>query len=151
MRPLSITCAAAIVVLAACGTKEEAADQSMTAETAMAAPTLASFAGTWSGSATVEGATDPVPVQISGTEDPSTWKMMLQNRPDIPLTVSIQGDSLITLSSRYESVLRKGVMVMVRTANVLRDGAMMGQLIATYDTPAGQELVMGTMTATKMP
>lgn len=150
MRAFPATCVAAMLVFAACAPKDDAAMQS---ESAVAAVdrTLADFAGTWSGVATVEGTSEPVPVEISGTEDPTSWKMTLRNRPDIPLTVSIERDSLITLSTRYESVLREGVMVMVRTANVLQNGALMGQLIATYDTPTGQELAMGTMTATKTP
>ena len=77
--------------------------------------------------------------------------MTLEGRPNIPLMVSMMGDSLIGQSAEYESILRAGVMVTVRTASVMQNGMLVGNLKATYKTPQGEQVVNGTMTATKQP
>lgn len=147
MRTSAWTFGAILVVLAACGPKADTAP----ADTVTIQHTLADFAGEWTGSAQLTGTEAPVPVTISGTADPMSWRMMLENRPQIPLEVSVEGDSLIALSTRFESVIRPGVMVMVRTAHVLENGTLVGNLISTYDTPAGQEVVKGTIRSIKVP
>jgi len=96
------------------------------------------------------GVADPVPSTMTGTAAGNDWTMSLEGRPNIPLTVSMAGDSLIGQSAEYESILRPGVMVTVRTASVLRDGALVGNMIATYRTAAGEEVVLGTMTGTRV-
>ncbi len=75
--------------------------------------------------------------------------MDLEGRDGIPMTVLIMGDSLIAETDEYESILREGVMVTVRTASVLQDGVLVGRLVATYQTPDGAEVVSGTMRATR--
>ena len=128
-----------LALLAACGpaAEEEAAQP--------AGPTLADFAGTWQNSATLDGVADPVPSTLTGSADGSNWTMTLEGREDIAVTASLEGDSLIVQTEEYESVLRAGVMVTVRTATVLQDGMLMGTLVATYNTPDGMEQVSGTM------
>ena len=42
-------------------------------------------------------------------------------------------------------------MVTVRTAGVMMGGMMNGNLVATYKTPSGEQVVNGTFTATKAP
>jgi hypothetical protein len=140
----------AVLVLclsAACSQKEEA----KAPPAPPPGPTLATFAGTWESKAMLEGTKDPVESTMSGTADASTWTMTLKGRPPVPLTVSISGDSLIGQTAEYESVLRKGVMVTVRTASVLKDGMLTGNLVATYKTPKGTEVVKGTITSTRAP
>jgi hypothetical protein len=135
-----------IVAVAACAPAdqpaEEAADQP-------SGPTLADFAGTWQSMATLEGVEDPVPTTMSGSADGSDWTMTLEGRPDIAVHVAVVGDSLIAETEEYESVLREGVMVQVRTASVLSDGMLMGHLVATYKTAEGDEIVMGTLEGTR--
>ena len=77
------------------------------------------------------------------------WTMTLEGRPEIVVTVTIVGDSLIMETAEYESVLRAGVMVTVRTASVLQDGKLVGNLVATYRTPEGDEIVTGTVESTR--
>jgi hypothetical protein len=121
------------------------------AEMAEPALTLADVAGTWQNSVSFPDVAEPVPSTMTGSAAGNDWTMSLEGRPDIPLTVSIVGDSLISQSAEYESVLRPGVMVTVRTASVLRDGALVGNVVATYRTPAGEEAVTGTLTGTRIP
>lgn len=146
MRIAAVLLAAAVVV--ACAPKEEAPADSVAA--APAGPTLMDFAGTWNNKVVLEGTPDTVP--STTTFDASgTATMSLEGRPNIPLTVSMSGDSLIAVSGEYESILRKGVMVTVRTASVLHNGMQMGNVEATYKTPEGTQVVKGTMTSTKAP
>lgn len=141
-----------LTLLMACGGAEEAPppDQPAAAP-APAAPSLADFAGTWQGATVFEGRPDTVKSTISGSPDGGTWTLSLEGRPAIPMTASVVGDSLIAESVEYESILRPGVMVTVRTASALQDGRMVGTVRATYKTPQGEEVSNGTMTATRAP
>lgn len=129
-----------VALLGACGPAEETAQEAQ--ETG---PTLADFAGTWQNTATLDGVENPVPSTMMGSPDGSAWTMTLEGRPNIPVHVELKGDSLIAQTDEYESVLRAGVMVSVRTATVLEDGMLVGNLVATYNTPDGEETVTGTM------
>ena len=120
MRPLVAVLALTLVV--ACGGAEEEAPPAQPAAAAAPAPTPADFAGTWQVASVLEGTPDTVRSTMTGSPDGSTWTMSLEGRPNIPLTVSMMGDSLIGQSAEYESVLRAGVMVTVRTASVMQNG-----------------------------
>ena len=145
MRAIALLLTAA--VLTACAKKEEEAP----APPPPAAPSIGDFAGTWNVKSVLEGTPDTVASTLSGTADASSWTMSLEGRPNVPMTVSMSGDSLVAQSAEYESILRKGVMVTVRTASVLVNGAMVGNLVATYKTPNGEQVVKGTTTGTKAP
>jgi hypothetical protein len=98
----------------------------------------------------LEGQTAPVISTTTGTAAGTDWTMSLEGRPNVPVQPSVIGDSLIIVSSEYESVLRPGVMVTVRTASVLQNGALLGNLVATYRTAEGEQVVTGTITGTRM-
>ncbi|MDH5235804.1 MAG: hypothetical protein OEW77_12685 [Gemmatimonadota bacterium] len=141
--PLLLT----LALLAACAPKEE----KPAAETAPPPPPYAAFAGTWATATTIEGVKDPVQATLTITADGAGSSMSLEGRPNIALTLSMSGDSLIATSAEYESVLRKGVMVTTRSANVMQGDMMMGSMEATYKTPAGPELVKGTSESKRAP
>ena len=143
MRAIAFLLTAAL--LTACAAKEEEAP----APAPPAAPTLADFAGTWTVKSVLEGTPDTVTSTMTGTADPASWTLTLEGRPNVALTVSLVGDSLVGQSAEYESILRKGVMVSVRTAGVLSNGALVGNVVATYKTPTGEQVVRGTSTSTK--
>ena len=140
----------AVAALSACAAKEEAAPDSAAPAVAAATPTLADFAGTWNVASVLEGTPDTVKSTLTGAAD-GTWSMSLEGRPNVAVTASMSGDSLVTQSAEYESVLRKGVMVTVRTAGVKSGDTMNGNLVATYKTATGEQIVNGTFTATKAP
>lgn len=133
-----------LLMLAACGGGEEGAPEMPEAT----GPMIADFAGTWQTMSTLEGTPDPVPSTLTGSADGSEWTMTLEGRDPVPLTASIVGDSLVLVSDPYESVLRDGVTVSVRTAGVMQDGRMIGTLVATYQTPEGEQVVRGTFEST---
>ncbi|MFN2315237.1 MAG: hypothetical protein ABR551_08075 [Gemmatimonadales bacterium] len=136
-------------LLMACAPAEEAPEV-VEAPPPPAGPTLADFAGTWQNSAMLEGQTAPVPSTWTGTAGGTDWTMSLEGRPNVPVQASVVGDSLIVVSSEYESVLRPGVMVRVRSASVLQNGALVGNMVATYRTPQGDQAVRGTITGTRI-
>jgi hypothetical protein len=135
-----------LALAAACTPAEEPAP-----EAAMpAAPTHPHIPSTTNNTVTLTGVADPVPSTMTGTAD-GVWMMTLEGRDSIPVTASMSGDSLIAETAEYESILRPGVMVSVRTASVLHDNMWRGNVIATYKTDGDTETVTGTMTGTRPP
>jgi len=128
-----------LLLLAACGDGQEDAmsDGGDQPAAARAAPTVADFVGTWNTTVVLEGTADPVPAVLNSSPDGSAWTLNLQGRDPIAATASMSGDSLVTNSEPYPSILRDGVTVTVRTAGVIRDGDMVGKVVATYQTADG--------------
>jgi hypothetical protein len=143
-----LTAVLGTLIFVACGTREEA--PAAGAEGPTATSSMAQFAGTWSNLVTLEGTAEPVPSTMRGTAAGDDWTMSLRDRENIPVQVHMSGDSLIGQSAEYESILRPGVMVNVRTASVLRDNALVGNVVATYRTPDGEQQVRGTMRGTRV-
>lgn len=140
--------ASCLILFAACGTPdaEPAAEPGAeAAEPGMASLSVADFAGTWENTTRLEGVDEPVQSTMTGSASGDDWTMSLEGRDNIPLEVSIVGDSLIGQSAEYESILRPGVMVNVRTASVLHGDMLMGNMVATYRTPEGEQRVAGTI------
>jgi hypothetical protein len=142
--------AGCLALLAACTPAPEQQAEAPPAPPAAAPATMADFAGTWNTVATLPGAA-PVESKLVGSPDGSTWKMVLAGRDSIPLQASIVGDSLVTVSAEYESVIRAGVMVTVRTAAVRSGEELVGNLTATYKSATGEEVVNGTIRSTRAP
>lgn len=137
-----------VLLFAACGpTDREATPDVATTDPG---PTVAEFAGTWDNVVTLEGVEEPVHTQLEASSDGSEWALILEGRDPVPLTASVVGDSLITESEPYESILRPGVTTRVRSAAVLRGETMVGTARVTYSTDAGEEVVRGTTRATRV-
>ena len=139
--------ALAALLLIACAPKEQA--EAPAAPPPPPAPTVADFAGTWNATTTLPGS-QPVETQIVVNAD-GTGQMLAAGRDPVPLTLSINGDSLIAVSAEYESLLRKGTMVVIRVANHRGGDELHSNVIATYKSASGEEVVNGTMTARKAP
>lgn len=150
---------AAFTAVVACGGAKEAAGDSAGATATAMAPAAApaartpkDFAGTWQTEAKLEGVEKPVPSKMVGSADGANWTISLDGRPEVAATASMSGDSLVIQTAEYESVLRKGVMVTVRTASVMSSPTMlMGNMESTYKTAKGAEVVKGTVMSTKAP
>ena len=147
----SAALALSFALLTACGPSDEApaADQAAD-ESAAQAPTLAVVAGNYALTAII--GTDTVQSTMVITADGAGSTLSLEGRPNIPLTVSMSGDSVVTQSAEYESVLRAGTMVTVRTAAVRgADGSSLnGNMVATYKTAEGEQEVSGTVVGRKV-
>jgi len=145
--------AAALLLLPACAQEqaEEPAPPAVAEESAPPAPavTVADFVGTWNGTANLPGSA-PVPTVITINADGS-GTLLLPDRDANPMQLSIVGDSLVGVATEYESVLRPGVRVLTRTANVRSGATLSGSVVATYRTAAGDEVVVGTTELTRAP
>lgn len=128
-----------VVLLVACsGSKDAAADSAATAAPAPApAPattiSIADLAGKWKQDVRREGS-DSILVtsEVNATADPSGWTLTLPGRPPMPIRITVSGDSIITATGPYESVLRKGVQVTTDGAVRLQDGKLVGITTAHY-------------------
>jgi hypothetical protein len=97
------------------------------------------------------GDTTLVEYEINGTADPSTWMITLPDRAPMPLRVSVAGDSMTAEAGPYESVLRKGVVVMTKVVSRLQDGKMVGTFTAKYATRMVDSVLTGRVEGTRVP
>ena len=142
-----------LVVAAACAKQETPA-----ADTAAAAPpppkalALADVAGNWTQKAYKEG-TDSLMVtgDVSGTADAAGWMITLPGRKAMPMTVSVDGDSMMTASGPYESVLRKGVQVTTNGVLRMKDGMLVGSTTAHYTVKTADSVLHLRMELTRKP
>jgi len=136
MRP---TVLALLIFSLACAKKEAApaADSIPAAAPAPAPPpafSLADAAGTWTYLAkTPTGDTTLVTAELTATADTTGWMLTFQGRKPMPVKVSVSGDSVMTWSGPYESVLRKGVKVTTEGVMHMVDGKMVGTTTAHYN------------------
>ena len=119
-----------------------------------AAPALsiADLAGKWKQEARREGS-DSVLVtsEINATSDPAGWTVTLPGSQPLPVRVTVAGDSIVTASGPYESVLRKAVQVTTEGVARLQNGKMVGTTIARYSGGGPDSVVRLRQEATRMP
>jgi len=131
-----------LVALVGCA----APDQEETAETqeTMSPPavTLADFAGTWN-MRTMTETSDSVLLeyQMTASGDPAAWTVTFPDREPIPMTVTLDGDSVMSVIGPYASALRDNVNVTTTTVTRLVDGQVRGTAIARYETTTPDSVV----------
>jgi hypothetical protein len=147
-----IALAVGISLLAACAKKEEPPAPPPPAAPPAAAPiNMSDVAGMWT--FTTKGATSDsvlVTYTLTATADTSGWILALPNRKPMTVKVTISGDSIMTASPEYESVLRKGTQV--QTFGVLRMSGdkLVGTTVAHYKTKGADSVVNLRTEGTKM-
>ena len=149
---VSLCCAA---VVAGCSKPDAPPAQDTTAVAAPApAPiSLAEVAGKWTVRTMAENS-DSVLVtsEMTVTADTSGWMTMIPGRPAMATRViEVAGDSIVTEFGPFESVLRPGVQVTTRSIMRLRDGKLVGTLIARYPTAGADSVVRLRLEATRAP
>jgi hypothetical protein len=79
--------------------------------------------------------------------------MSFPDRPDpVPLTVAVDGDSLIMDAGPYRSALRaESTMVTLRSISRIENGIMMGTFTAHYDTQSPDSVLRGRTHGTRVP
>jgi hypothetical protein len=97
---------------------------------------LADVAGKWSVRLMPEsGDSTLLTYELTATGDTSGWALNFPKRKPVPVRVAaVDGDSIVTEAGPFESNLRKGVQVSVRTVNRLQDGKLVGATTARYQT-----------------
>ncbi len=123
----------ALSIIACGGGETPATDTAAAAAPAAATLTLADLAGKWTQVVTAEGSDSVLLTsELNATADAAGWTIILPGRPPMPVTVTIDGDSISTTTGPYESVLQKGVQVTTTGVSRLVDGKMVGITTAHY-------------------
>ena len=146
------TCAVlGIAVLFGCGPKEEPAADTAAAASAPSI-SLADVAGTWTIRTMAENS-DSVLVtsELTATADPSGWVQLLPGRPPTPVRVRVDGDSIMTDTGPFESVLRPGTQVSTSGVYRLVNGNLRGLLTAHYVTAGADSVVRLRVEGTRKP
>ncbi|HEY9518744.1 MAG TPA: hypothetical protein VIQ98_05770 [Gemmatimonadales bacterium] len=149
---VSLCCAA---VVAGCSKPDAppAADTTAVAAPAPAPISLAEVAGKWTVRTMAENS-DSVLVtsEMTATADTSGWVTIVPGRPPLPTRViEVAGDSITTEFGPFESVLRPGVQVTTRTVMRMRDGKLVGSLVARYVTTGADSVTRLRLGATRAP
>jgi glucose/arabinose dehydrogenase len=145
----SLTLAVGLALLG-CGKAE--APPADAAPPATAGLSLADLAGTWSMQNVLEdSARTVVSYEIMATADPQGWMLHLPNRPPLPLTATVGGDSLVTEAGPFESVLRPGVQVRTRSVVRLVDGKLTGRFVARYEGAGADSMAAGSVEGSRKP
>ena len=118
-----------------------------------AAIALADVAGRWSVKAMAAGSDSAlVTYELVATADTAGWTLYLQGREPIPVQVlAVAGDSIVTHSGPYASVLRPGVQVTVHSVARLRDGKLIGTSTASYSAAGADSVVSLRTEGTRVP
>lgn len=136
-----------------------AADQPAADTTASVAPpapaplALADLAGTWDMKSMAEGSDSVlVTFELMATADTTGWMQHFAGRDPIPMRVlAVAGDSVITETGPFESVLRPGVQVTTHSVMRLQDGRLVGTTIARYKTSGPDSVVRIRTEGTRRP
>lgn len=158
---MRVTGLVVLVALIGCSTKEKAPEAAPAAEMAPApeptpvAPAVfpaAEAAGKWTYVAkTPTGDTTLVTAEMDATADAKGWMIMLPGRKPMPMTVTVSGDSVMTSSGPYESVLRKGVTVTTNGVMRMSGGKMTGTSVAHYSVKTADSVRKMVIEATRKP
>ncbi len=69
----------------------------------------------------------------------------------MPVTVTVSGDSVMTMVGPYDSILRKGVKVTTEGVLHMKDGMMMGTSTAHYTVKTADSVRYLMVEATRKP
>lgn len=153
MRHLMLVLSTAVVM--GCATKEEAPPEVVTEPPAPVAPApidMAAVAGTWE-MKTMGATSDSVltTYTLEATADTAGWLLAFPKRVPMKLSITIDADSIISMSPDYESVLRKGATVQTNTVFHLVGGKLIGHTTARYTGAGADSVVMLRSEGTKAP
>lgn len=155
--PMPLTTILLGLLLGAC-VEQEPADEMEAEEQPAAeepAPTpapsmsLADFEGSWNATTYLESG-DTVEYTMTATADTSGWMIDLPDRDPMPMRIlSTEGGSVVSEIGPYESILREGVMVTVRSTNRIENGRMVGTMEAHYAGVGADSIVRGRVEGTR--
>lgn len=140
MRRLAICCAALALAAGCAKSDKSATDTAAVPEPAMAPPpsaiTLADVAGTWNQKTMAESGDSVLTTSVLvATADTTGWTFSLEGRKPVPVrVVTVGGDSIVTVTGPFESVLRKGMKVTTTSVMRLEDGKLVSATTARYAT-----------------
>lgn len=114
--------------------------------------TFADVAGKWAYRAMGE-MSDSVLVnaELNASADAAGWTITLPGRPPTAMEVRVDGDSIMSTTGTFESVLRPGVKVMTTGVLRMQDGKLVGTTVAHYTTTSADSVTRLRVEATRMP
>lgn len=113
---------------------------------------LLAYAGTWNVQVMREGSDAVVTTYtLNVTSDGKEWSMTFPGRGPVPITVRVQGDTIMTSAGPYLSALRNNVMVTTNGWVRLQDGALEGANVAHYAVRTADSVVNFRSRGTKAP
>lgn len=142
MRRLVLVMSATL--LAGCAKKEPAPEPTPPppAPVAPAPIDLSAVAGTWEmKTRAATGDSVLVTYTLVATANTAGWIMTLPKRKPLAMTITVSGDSVMSASPQYESVLRKGVKVSTNSVFRLVGDKLMGTTMAHYTVKGPDSLV----------
>jgi hypothetical protein len=158
MRRSAMLCSTALLLVAACGKSEQAADTTKAAAAAPApapapAVTLADFAGKWAVVATPESGKDTSVTKytLTATADTSGWVIDFPSGLKVPVHVMLSGDSVSVSTGQFSSQRRKSMKVSSEGWSRLQNGKMVGETTAHYKTAGADSVLKLRVEGTKMP
>ena len=123
----------AFLLLACSGGDKAPATDSAAAAPPAATLKLADLAGKWTQVVSPEGSDSAlVTSELNASAVGSSWTITLPGRAAMPIQITTSGDSIMTSTGPYESVLMKGVQVTTNGVARLVDGKMVGITVAHY-------------------
>lgn len=125
------------------------ADTTAVAVASPAAVDLTSLAGTWTLRTMPDGRDTVITSEIAATGTAEGWTMTMPGRPPVPIRVRVDGDSIMTETGPFPSVLRKGAMVTTSAVYHLQDGKLVGTLVARYAGGGADSVMTGRQEATR--
>ncbi|HUQ98741.1 MAG TPA: hypothetical protein VM166_04745 [Gemmatimonadaceae bacterium] len=154
-----IACCVCAALLTACAKKDNAATDTTVATTTDSAPApapapaainLADIAGKWDlSSVPTTGPATAVKSVLDAKNTTAGWTITFPGRKPVAERVTVAGDSVITESDPYQSVLRKGVQVWTRGVFRLQNGNLVGQTTAHYSVKTADSVLVLNTTATR--
>ena len=129
-----------VVVLAACSTKETPPADTTAAMPAPApAMSAASVTGMWNVKVMPVGRDTVLTSYVLNANDTTAWKFVFAGRSDtVTMRITgMSGDTLLSEAGPFESGVRKGQQVSVKSKTWMQDGKLVGSVDAHYaGTPA---------------
>ena len=130
--------AVALVLVPACGGSD--------------ANPLAAFAGTWSLTAYGEQGDTVASSVLVASEDAEGWTFAFPEREPIALhIVSTDGDSVVTRSDTYESVLEAGVQVTTEVVLRVQGDQLTGRWLAHRTVMGPDSVLRGMLRGRRLP
>ena len=158
MPKIVIGLALVCVLSAACAQEaDETEDTALTEDTLAIAPepagiSLADVAGTWVVVAWTEAGEAVPQFELIATADPSGWELRFPDREPIRMRVlEVAGDSIVTESGPYESILRPGVQVSTHAVYRIEGDRLVSTTVARYQTSGADSVAIVHGEGTRAP
>ena len=162
LRTTRLAVCVSATVLVGCIKSEGASGDSAIASTTSASSTtttpapaaapinVADLAGKWNMRATpTSGDTSATSYVMTATNSTSGWTLTFPGRAPMPITVAVDGDSIMLTAAPYSSVRRKGVRVSTTGVLRLQNGDLAGMTTGHYQVKTPDSVITLTTTGTR--